>query len=87
VHLADGTKPGLPDEHLVPGRGNQPCAELLRRLVATDYQGIVVLEVSTRRAQTARQRLADLAESLAFARDHLGVKAGADPSPRLTPAE
>src|SRR5258705_425112 len=28
VHLADGT--GIPkDEHLVPGRGGQPCAELL----------------------------------------------------------
>ncbi len=75
VHLADGTKPGLPDEHLVPGRGSQPCAELLARLTATDYQGIVALEVSTRRAQTARQRMADLAESLAFARDHLGAKA------------
>lgn len=73
VHLADGSKPGLPDEHLVPGRGNQPCAELLARLTATDYQGIVVLEVSTRRAPSARERLADLAESLAFARDHLGA--------------
>ena len=29
VHMGDGTKPGLPDEHLVPGRGTQPCAELL----------------------------------------------------------
>lgn len=84
VHLADGTKPGLPDAHLVPGRGNQPCAELLRRLVATDYQGVVVLEVSTRRALTARQRLADLAESLAFAREHLGAKASAG---QLTPGE
>jgi sugar phosphate isomerase/epimerase len=75
VHLADGTKPGLPDEHLVPGRGNQPCAELLARLAATDYQGLVVLEVSTRRALSARERLADLAESLAFTRDHLSATA------------
>ena len=29
VHLGDGTGEGR-DEHLVPGRGNQPCAELLR---------------------------------------------------------
>jgi len=73
VHLADGTKPGLPDEHLVPGRGNQPCAELLGRLTAIDYPGVVVLEVSTRRALSPQQRFADLAESLAFARDHLAA--------------
>ena len=29
VHLGDGTGEGR-DEHLVPGRGTQPCAELLR---------------------------------------------------------
>ncbi len=39
VHLGDGTKPGLPDEHLVPGRGTQPCAELLGQLRATGYAG------------------------------------------------
>jgi len=31
VHLGDGTGEGR-DEHLVPGRGTQPCAELLRSL-------------------------------------------------------
>jgi sugar phosphate isomerase/epimerase len=72
VHLADGTKPGLPDEHLVPGRGSQPCAELLQRLVCDGYGGMVVLEVSTRRVATRDERQADLAESLAFARRHLG---------------
>lgn len=76
VHFADGTKPGLPDEHLVPGRGNQPCARLLRQLPAMGYEGIVVLEVSTRRALTSQQRFADLAESLAFARDHLAARTG-----------
>jgi sugar phosphate isomerase/epimerase len=71
VHLGDGTKPGLPDEHLVPGRGTQPCAELLGKLRAEDYRGVVVLEVNTHRAGDAAQRTADLAESLAFAREHL----------------
>ena len=52
VHLGDGTKPGLPDEHLVPGRGTQPCAELLGWLSQTGYDGHVVLEVSTHRAPT-----------------------------------
>jgi sugar phosphate isomerase/epimerase len=79
VHLADGngavaSQPGLvPDEHLVPGRGRQPCAELLRGLAATGYQGVIVAEVNTRRATSRAERLADLAETLAFARDHLSA--------------
>ena len=79
VHLADGTgapNRALPDEHLVPGRGGQPCAELLTLLSATGYQGAVVVEVNTNRAPTRESRLADLAESLAFARLHLGLTAG-----------
>jgi sugar phosphate isomerase/epimerase len=74
VHLADGTgapNGPFPDEHLVPGRGGQPCAEVLQRLTATGYRGMVVLEVNTRRAVSTDERLADLAESLAFARKHL----------------
>jgi sugar phosphate isomerase/epimerase len=74
VHLADGTgmpNGPMPDEHLVPGRGKQPCAALLRGLTATGYQGIVVVEVNTRRAQARDDRIADLAEALAFARAHL----------------
>lgn len=71
VHLADGT--GVPkDEHLVPGRGDQPCAELLERLVERDYQGTVVLEVNTRAARYPAHRVADLAEALLFTRLHLG---------------
>ena len=71
VHLGDGTKPGLPDEHLVPGRGTQPCGELLHWLSDTGYEGYVVLEVSTHRVPTVADRQADLAESLDFARRHL----------------
>ena len=70
VHMADGT--GLPkDEHLVPGRGTQPCAPLLRKLAADGYSGTVVLEVNTRRATTREARLADLAEALTFTRRYL----------------
>jgi sugar phosphate isomerase/epimerase len=79
VHLADGTgNPAgpIPDEHLVPGHGSQPCAELLHRLAATGYPGAVVVEVKTNRATTSADRLADLAESLAFARQHLSLPAG-----------
>ena len=71
VHMGDGTKPGLPDEHLVPGRGTQPCAELLSWLSRTGYSGYVILEVSTHRVATPADRQADLAESLEFTRRHL----------------
>jgi sugar phosphate isomerase/epimerase len=79
VHLADGTGAPvgpIPDEHLVPGRGGQPCAELLTLLSATGYQGAVVVEVKTNRAPTRADRAADLAESLAFARQYLSLAAG-----------
>jgi sugar phosphate isomerase/epimerase len=72
VHMADGTAPGLPDEHLIPGRGTQPCAELLASLGSRGYDGMVVLEVNTRRAETSEERRADLAEALDFTRQHLG---------------
>ena len=52
LHIADGT--GLAkDEHLVPGRGNQPCAEVLERVAGRGFDGYVIVEVNTRRASTA----------------------------------
>ena len=70
VHLADGS--GAPrDEHLVPGRGGQPCAEVCECLAACGFDGVVVIEVSTRRCRTRPERAALLAESLLFARLHL----------------
>ena len=69
VHLADGLG-SLKDEHLVPGRGAQPCAEFLEFLAAQSFSGSVVVEVGTRKL-TAEERDLDLAEALAFARLHL----------------
>ena len=74
VHIADGT--GAPkDEHLIPGRGTQPCAELLERLAETGYDGLVVVEVNTRRAESRADREADLAEALAFTRLNMAAPA------------
>jgi sugar phosphate isomerase/epimerase len=70
LHLADGT--GAPrDEHLVPGRGTQPCAEVCLALVRGNFDGTVVVEVSTRRARYRPERRAMLSEALLFARLHL----------------
>jgi sugar phosphate isomerase/epimerase len=72
VHLGDGTGRGR-DEHLVPGRGTQPCAELLGSLSRRGFTGAVAVEVSTRRAKSRAERESDLAEALAFARQHLAA--------------
>jgi len=72
VHLADGTGSAR-DEHLIPGRGTQPCAELLGQLASRGFSGTVVVEVSTRRRANRSEREADLAEALAFARLHLAA--------------
>ena len=74
VHIADGN--GTPkDEHLVPGRGTQPCAELLERLAENGYSGLVVVEVNTRKAESRAEREADLAEALAFTRLNMAAPA------------
>jgi sugar phosphate isomerase/epimerase len=78
VHLADGS--GAPrDEHLVPGRGTQPCAQVCELLTSSGFDGTVVLEINTRRARTRDDRVALLSEALLFARLHL--RAPAEPAP------
>jgi sugar phosphate isomerase/epimerase len=77
VHMADGSGVSYRDEHLVPGRGAQPCGTLLTRLAAGSYSGSVVLEVNTRRAISREARLADLAEALEFTRTYLAAPDGA----------
>jgi sugar phosphate isomerase/epimerase len=85
VHMADGTGLTNRDEHLVPGRGAQPCAALLERLAARGYSGTVVLEVNTRRALSHEARLADLTEAVEFTRKHLGrpARAGRESPPAV----
>lgn len=73
IHMADGSG-SAKDEHLVPGRGNQPCAELLELLAHNSFTGCVVIEINTRRAGTRAVRQADLVEALAFTRLHLAAQ-------------
>lgn len=72
VHLTDGSG-SLKDEHLVPGAGTMPVAETLQYLAKHDWSGDVVVEVNTRfqRKQSTREQM--LADSIAFARKHLGL--------------
>lgn len=81
VHLGDGSGIRGRDEHLVPGRGVQPCAELLELLVATGYAGSVVLEINTHKGGRAERR-SDIAEALSFTRKHLSAASDGAPAAR-----
>ena len=70
LHLCDGSGAST-DEHLVPGRGTQPAAEICQMLAASNFAGHVILEVTTSGARTAGEREQLLTESLEFARTHL----------------
>jgi sugar phosphate isomerase/epimerase len=70
LHLCDGSGAST-DEHLVPGRGNQPTVEVCHMLAGSDFAGHVILEVTTSGARTKAEREALLTESLQFARTHL----------------
>ncbi|CAN5329897.1 sugar phosphate isomerase/epimerase [soil metagenome] len=86
VHIADGT--GVrSDEHLVPGRGNQPCGAVLERLAELDFAGTVVVEINTRRAPTRQHREADIAEALAYTRLYLAAPAAGPPASPADPGK
>jgi sugar phosphate isomerase/epimerase len=70
VHLSDSLGSSK-DEHLVPGRGSQRCAEALQFLAANKFEGTVVAEISTKKAKSPDERNQWLAETLVFARKHL----------------
>lgn len=67
IHMTDGTG-SAKDEHLVPGRGTQPVAELLEHLAGREFTGHIVVEINTRRSGSREARELDLMESLAFVR-------------------
>jgi sugar phosphate isomerase/epimerase len=74
VHLCDGSgaigEGQIFDEHLLPGHGREPVAEVLEMLTARGWVGSVVAEVNTRKAKNERERLELLRETLEFARRH-----------------
>jgi sugar phosphate isomerase/epimerase len=75
LHLTDGSG-SAKDEHLIPGRGSQPVAELLEHLAGEGFDGHLVLEVNTRRSGGRSARESDLMEGLAFTRLHFAAPAG-----------
>ena len=80
VHLCDGLGGTLFDEHLIPGHGSQPVAEVLGYLAKAKWNGSVVAEVHTHKARSTEDRLAILGETLDFARAAVARRA-IKPSP------
>jgi sugar phosphate isomerase/epimerase len=74
VHLTDGSgRNSLVDEHLPPGAGTQPVAEVLQLLAAERWKGSVIAEVHTRSAPSERERRVVLADTLEFARRNIAI--------------
>lgn len=71
LHLADGRGASV-DEHLIPGHGDQPCAEVCAELVRKGFRGQAVVEINTQNARTLPERASMLGQALDFARKHLG---------------
>lgn len=71
LHLADGSG-SMKDEHLAPGKGVQPCAEVLAELAVGGFDGAVVLELNTRKAKNEQERENILQYSIDYSRKHLG---------------
>jgi sugar phosphate isomerase/epimerase len=80
VHMTDGSG-SAKDEHLVPGRGTQPCGEFLEQLADDGFEGHIVAEINTRKAGTREAREADLLATLAFSQLHFATTGE---SPRAT---
>ncbi|SDR79005.1 Sugar phosphate isomerase/epimerase [Agrococcus carbonis] len=77
LHLTDGVAADegrVFDEHLLPGHGNEPVAEVLQMLAQQQWTGQVVAEIKTRQARSERDRLRLLTETVEFAREHLAVE-------------
>src|SRR5688500_9391514 len=72
IHMTDGSG-SAKDEHLVPGRGNQPCGAFLELLADRGFTGHIVIEINTRKAGTREARETDLLESLAFSKLHFAA--------------
>ena len=71
LHLTDGRGRTFGDEHLVPGDGNQPVAEVLRYLRAHNWYGSIVVEISSGKGRDLDKKLPDIQRSLEFARTYV----------------
>ncbi|MDI2097354.1 sugar phosphate isomerase/epimerase family protein [Ruicaihuangia caeni] len=76
IHLCDGSgsmdEGRVFDEHLVPGAGHEPVAEVLKMLIDSGWNGSIVAEVNTRKARTESEQLDLLIATRLFASRIIG---------------
>ena len=86
VHLCDGTfpedNPHVFDEHLAPGDGSQPLAEVLGQLAANRFDGAIIAEVSTAKDRTREAKIQRLTSTLEFATRHSAAPVAQLPTPQ-----
>ncbi|MGU3436526.1 sugar phosphate isomerase/epimerase family protein [Actinomycetes bacterium M1A6_2h] len=70
LHLADGRGASV-DEHLIPGDGTVPVAEVCAALMKRGFDGRAAVEINTQNARTKAERAAMLSRALEFGRKHL----------------
>lgn len=75
VHLTDG-KGSFKDEHWLPGEGDQEAWSVVQELGRRQFEGDIVIEVSTRRARSRHERAELLEEVLANTRKHYDIGRG-----------
>lgn len=69
IHLCDGDNSSTHDDHLVPGKGDQPVKETLQLLKNSDFDGHIIAEIHTE-SFSKKKRKKKIEKTLEFAREH-----------------
>lgn len=69
IHLCDGHNGSIHDDHLVPGKGDQPVKETLQFLKQFEFSGHVIAEIHTD-SFSKKKRKKKIEDTLRFARKH-----------------
>jgi len=69
VHLCDGYTGSIHDDHLVPGRGDQPVRKTLEFLKDSNFNGHIIAEIHTE-SFSKKKRKKKIESTLKFARKH-----------------
>jgi sugar phosphate isomerase/epimerase len=69
IHLCDGNTGSIQDDHLVPGKGDQPVKETLEFLKDSNFNGHIIAEIHTESFSKSKRKK-KIENTLKFARKH-----------------
>jgi len=69
IHLCDGNTGSIQDDHLVPGKGDQPVKETLEFLKDSNFNGHIIAEIHTESFSKSKRKK-KIENTLRFARKH-----------------